>query len=158
MRKKIINTDINTQPLTEDQTWLDLEQLAQVELTSEDKAHPVESALITHDGTGWRAQHPGKQTIRLRFDTPLKISTIQLLFQESEQERTQEFLLSWSTDGGVSMSEIVRQQYNFSQPTNTREFEEYNVELNGVTLLELSIIPNISGGETRASLAQLRLA
>ena len=26
--------------------WLDLEQLAQVEVTSEDIAHPVESALV----------------------------------------------------------------------------------------------------------------
>jgi len=38
------------------------------------------------------------------------------------------------------------------------ELEDYVVDLDGLTMLELSIIPDISGGETRASLAQLRLA
>ena len=38
------------------------------------------------------------------------------VFQEDEQERTQEFVLRWSPDGGQSYREIVRQQYNFSPP------------------------------------------
>jgi hypothetical protein len=39
-----------------------------------------------------------------------------------------------------------------------RELEDYTVDLVGLTWLELSIIPDISGGEARASLARLRLA
>ncbi len=158
MRKQIIHEGMQKSVPAENQVWLDLDHLAQVELTSEDAEHPIESALIMDTGLGWRSQHPGKQTIRLLFDKPHKISRIQLLFEENELERTQEFVLSWSTDNGATQHEIVRQQYNFSLPDNTRELEDYTVELNGLTMLELSITPNISGGETRASLAQLRIA
>jgi hypothetical protein len=40
----------------------------------------------------------------------------------------------------------------------TRETEDHRVDLSRVTVLELSIIPDISGGNAHASLAQLRLA
>ena len=67
-------------------------------------------------------------------------------------------MLRWSPDGGQSYREIVRQQYNFSPPAVTREFEDYAVDLAGVTTLELRIVPDVSGGDARASLAQLRIA
>ncbi|MGO9619928.1 MAG: hypothetical protein ACLPT6_00805 [Desulfobaccales bacterium] len=138
--------------------WMDLERLAQVEITSEDVDHPIESALIPGTGSGWRAAQPGEQTIRLLFAEPLRIKRIHLAFHEGEQERTQEFVLRWSSDGGQSYREIVRQQYNFSPPEAVREVEDYDVDLDGVTALELRIVPNISGGGARASLTQLRLA
>jgi hypothetical protein len=138
--------------------WLELEKLAEVEITSEDVDHPIESALIPGTLSGWRAAEPGEQTIRLWFDEPLRLNRIQLLFQEGEQERTQEFVLRWSPDGGQSYREIVRQQYNFSPPETAREIEDYDVDLDAVTALELKIVPDISGGSTRASLAQLRVA
>ncbi len=138
--------------------WMDLERLAQVEITSEDVDHPIESALIPGTGSGWRAAQPGEQTIRLLFAEPLRLKRIHLAFHEGEQERTQEFVLRWSSDGGQSYREIVRQQYNFSPPEAVREVEDYDVDLDGVTALELRIVPNISGGGARASLTQLRLA
>jgi hypothetical protein len=158
MRKQIIQQGTPGITAADYQDWLELEHLVQVELTSEDAGHPIESALIMNTGSGWRAQQAGKQTIRLLFDTPRRISRIQLLFQEDERERTQEFVLRWSPDGGASCREIVRQQYNFSPPGMSRELEDYVVDLDGLTMLELTIIPDISGGETRASLAQLRIA
>jgi hypothetical protein len=138
--------------------WMDLEQLAEVEITSEDVDHPIESALIPGTISGWRAAEPGEQTIRLWFDEPLTIKQIRLVFHEDEHERTQEFVLRWSSDGGQSYREIVRQQYNFSPPETAREIEDYNVDLVGVTALELRIVPDISGGSAQASLAQLRVA
>ena len=138
--------------------WLDLEPLAQVEITSEEAGYSIESALIPGTGSGWRAAQPGEQTIRLLFDEPLKLGRVHLVFQEDERERTQEFVLRWSPDGGQTYREIVRQQYNFSPPGATREVEDYTVDLDGVTALELKIVPDISGGSARASLAQLRLA
>ena len=137
--------------------WLDLERLAQVEITSEDVDYPIESALIPGSGSGWRAAQPGEQTIRLLFDEPLRLQRLHLVFHEDEQERTQEFVLRWSADGGQSYREIVRQQYNFSPPEAVREVEDYDVDLDGVTALELRIVPDISGGSARASLAQLRV-
>jgi hypothetical protein len=72
--------------------------------------------------------------------------------------RTQEFVLRWSPDGGRTFREIVRQQWNFGPPETVREAEDYRVELSGVTMLELAILPNKSGGGARASLTQWRLA
>ena len=138
--------------------WLDLERLAQVEITSEAAGYPIEAALIPGAGSGWRAAQSGEQTIRLLFDEPLRLQRLRLLFHEDEQERTQEFVLRWSPDGGQSYREIVRQQYNFSPPEAAREVEDYEVDLDGVTALELRMVPNISGGPARASLTQLRLA
>ena len=156
MRKRIINP-LPQSPLPEDEAWLDLEEIAQVEITSEESRRPVEGALLPGSNSGWRAAHPGEQTLRLVFDEPMRIRRINLVFIETERERTQEFVLRWSPDGGRSFREIVRQQWNFSPPHTTRELEEYRVELAGVTMLELSIVPDKSGGEARASLEQLRL-
>ena len=158
MRKQITEAGARAVRSAEGQDWLDLDALVQAELTSEDPAHPIESALVTGSGSGWCAQHPGRQTIRLLFDQPHRINRIQLEFQEHERQRTQEFVLRWSPDGGASWREIVRQQYNFSPPGMSRELEDYVVDLDGLTMLELSIIPDISGEGARASLAQLRLA
>ena len=157
MRKHIITKGAHG-IIPPDQNWLDLENLAQAELTSEDVSHPIESALKPNEGSGWRASEPGQQTVRLLFDKPLRVRHVRLVFHEDEQERTHEFVLRWSSDGGQSYREIVRQQYNFSLPDNTREIEDYAVDLVGLTALELSIVPDISGGSARASIAQLRLA
>ena len=157
MRKRIIGVSPRVVSGAEP-GWLDLERLAQVEITSEDVGYPIESALIPGAGPGWRAAQPGEQTIRLRFDEPLRLRRIHLVFHEDEQERTQEFVLRWSADDGQSYLEILRQQYNFSPPEGVREVEDYGLDLDGVTALELKIVPDISGGAARASLAQLRLA
>jgi hypothetical protein len=157
MRKRIIKQGTKGVSAA-DQKWLDLECLAQVEVTSEEAAHPIESALTPGVGSGWRAEQPGQQTVRLLFDKPQRVRRIRLVFHEDEKERTHEFVLRWSSDCGKSYREIVRQQYNFSPPETTREFEDYTVDLDGLTALELSIVPDISGGCARASVAQLRLA
>jgi hypothetical protein len=157
MRKRII-TQGTQGILPPDEDWLDVENLAQAELTSEDAAHPFESALKSGVGAGWRASEPGRQTVQLLFDQPLRIKRVHLVFHEEEQQRTQELLLRWSSDGGRSDREVVRQQYNFSPPDNTREIEDYEVDLVGLTVLEINISPDISGGSARASIAELRLA
>lgn len=157
MRKRIINQGSqNVSPAN--QQWLNLEALADVEVTSEDAAHPIESALVPGGGSGWRAEQPGQQTVRLVFDQPQRIKHLHLEFHEDELERTQQFVLRWSSDDGRSYREIVRQQYNFSPPDTTSECEDFTVDLDGLTTLELNIIPDISRGPSRASLAQLRLA
>ena len=79
-------------------------------------------------------------------------------FVEAAEPRTQEYVLRWSADGGQSFSDIVRQQWNFSPPGTISETEDHHVELSGVTVLELNIIPDISGGKSPASLTQLLLA
>lgn len=138
-------------------SWLDLEAVARVEVTSEDAEHPIESALLTIGATGWRAQSPGEQTIRLLFEAPQRLRRIRLLFREDKETRTQEFILRWSPTADALSRDVVRQQYHFSPAGATEELEDYRVELEDVVTLELTIIPNLSGG-SYASLAQLRLA
>jgi hypothetical protein len=156
MRKRII-TPTPENIRTRDEGWLDVERAAVVEVTSEDKDFPVEAAFVWGDARGWRAAAPGTQTIRLIFDQPQKLRCLSLVFEENETQRTQEFVLRWSPDGGNSFKEIVHQQWNFSPPGTTREVEEYQVVLSNVTVLELVIKPNIGGGLAPASLKNLRL-
>ena len=141
----------------DDEGWLDLDRAAVVEVTSEEKGYPVESALVAGEMRGWRASVSGAQTVRLIFDNPQRLTRISLVFEEAETPRTQEFALRWSPDAGRSFREIVRQQWNFSPPDTIHEVEEYRVELSDVTVLELVIVPDISRGSARASLKSLRL-
>jgi hypothetical protein len=157
MRKRVFTpTTPRIRPY--DEGWLDLDRAASVEVTSEEREYGVDSALVSGETQGWRAASPGTQTIRLLFDQPQRLRRIWLVFEETETERTQEFVLRWSPDGGRSFQEIVRQQWNFSPPNSVREVEEYRVEISDVTVLELVIVPEISRGAGRASLKSLRLS
>jgi hypothetical protein len=158
MRKRLIPPTPQDTPAPNGE-WLDLESAAVVEVTSEEKGYPVESALVSGETEGWRAADSGTQTIRLVFDVPQRIRRIWVVFEETEAERSQEFVLRWFSDGGHSFREIVRQQWNFSPPETIREIEDYQVELSDVTVLELAIVPDKSrGSAARASLKSLRLA
>jgi len=156
VRKRIIDpkTSAASPPAS---GWLDVELIAEVDLTSEDPAYPIESALRPGDGPGWRAAEPGRQTIRFRFDAPQHIRRVRLVFQERSAGRTQEFVLRRSSDQGVTFQEVVRQQYTFSPPGTTEEVEDYTLDVEGVTTLELNINPDIDGSESFASLAGLFL-
>ena len=107
---------------------------------------------------GWRADTPGMQTIRLLFDSPLTIRIVRLVFREEESARTQEFVLRWLPSGAESWRDVVRQQWNFSPPQTVEEVEEYKLELASAVALELSITPDISHTEARASLEKLQIS
>ena len=157
MRKRIVGR-AQQEAVLADQDWLNVERLADVEVTSEDPRYPIEAALVPGRGSGWRAAEPGGQTMRLLFTSPQRLRRIWLVFAESTIERTQEYVLRWSSGGGQSFHEIVRQQWNFSPQGATRETEDHRVELSDVAILELSIIPDTSGNLAFASLVQLRIA
>jgi len=157
MRKRLTGLNGVERLARVDQEWLDLEQIATVEVSSEHSDYPIECALSFNERSGWRASRAGEQTIRLIFDTPTSLRHIQLRFDEAEAERTQEFRLSWSSAiGGVS-HEIVRQQWNFSPNGAATEIEEYAVDLPDVFVLELTIQPNLNNQGAIASLSSWRL-
>jgi hypothetical protein len=157
MRKSQITRIPQNAPLR-DQAWMDLDRIASVEVSSEDSEYPIESALLQEDKRGWRAANPGVQTIRLVFDEPQKLKRILLVFEDTVNDRTQEFVLRWSSDIKGPFREIVHQQWNFSSPESVRETEDFGVELSEVKVLELMIVPDKSGGRVCASLVSLRLA
>jgi len=156
MRKRIVNRETKSSPANE--AWLELESLAQVEVSSEEAQHPIEAALVPGASSGWRAAAPGRQIVRLLFDQPQNLRMIHLVFDEHEQERLQEYTLRWSSGGGQPSREIVRQQYTFSPPTTTREVEDFQVDLDSCAELELIIVPDIGGSTAHASIAEFRLA
>jgi hypothetical protein len=153
MRKRLISSQQHP-----DEQWLEVEQMATVEVSSEDPECPIEHALLPGGKAGWRAAGPGPQTIRMLFDQPQRVRRIRLVFTESAAPRTQEFLLRWSGDRQQSFQEIVRQQWNFHPEGSTRESEDYEVNLHAVTALELRIKPDIGGANATASLTQWLVA
>src|SRR5437764_7458175 len=158
MRKRPITPIPQDAPLR-DEEWLDLDGAAVVEVTSEEKEYPVESALVSGEMRGWRAAGPGTPNHPASLRRPAKTHThLAGLRGNRDRERTQEFVLRWSPDGGRSFREIVRQQWNFTPLNTIREVEEYRVEICDVTVVELVIVPDISRGAARASLKSLRLS
>ena len=156
MQKRLVGATEHRR--VEEESWLDVEAMAQVELTSEDPACPIEGALLPNDLPGWRAAAPGTQTIRLLFHQPQQLRRILLRFEEPADSRTQEFVLRWSPDGGRSSRDLMRQHYTFSPEGSTSEVEDLNVDLGSVTALELTIIPDQGRDQAHASLAEWRLA
>ena len=127
-----------------------------MEVTSEQEAFPIESVFASNGREGWRASEPGEQMIRLVFDRPVAVDRIQLRFEEHDAKRTQEFTLSRRpSDGGCW--EIVRQQWNFSPAGSTVEIEDYAVDLQGVSALELAIKPDIGRNDRIATLRMWRV-
>lgn len=159
MRKTTVTTG-DAVKVPADGAWLDLEKIAAVEISSEDAASPIEHALGATATTGWRAAATGPQVIRLRFDEPQTIRRIQLHFVDKAAERSQEFALF--AGSGAEMREVRRQQWSFSPGGSTEEIEDFAVDLNGVTVLELKIDPDRSHdpkqSKNYASLQSLRLS
>jgi hypothetical protein len=55
------------------------------------------------------------------------------------------------------LKEAIRQQWNFSPNGSTTETEDYVVDLQAVSILELTIDPDRGAGEAVATLADWRL-
>ncbi len=138
--------------------WLDLIQLTDVDVTSEQPASPIEGVFACDAPVTWRAAAPGVQTIRLRFRRPVRLTRIHLVFEETAVMRTQEFVLRWEVAGARQSVDILRQQFTFAPPDTTTEREDYRVDLVEASALELTITPHIGGGYSIATLLQFCVA
>ena len=119
MRKRVIAPAAQRVPQPE-REWLEIEELATIEVTSEDPNFPIESALSSGTGPGWRAAERGSQIIRFIFDKLRRLHRIRVEFRETEMERTQEFSLRWSAEPAGPLKEIVRQQWKL-QPARINQ-------------------------------------
>ena len=155
MRKRIVPVE---QALEIDGDWFDLGSLAEVEISSEDPEYPIESALISGNGSGWRAGTPGQQMIILLFSPPQKVTRIHLHFEEQSVARTQEYALRWAPERSQPCREIVRQQWNFSPSGATVEIEDHLVEVPSVEVLELIIDPGSEGEGVFASMKRMKIS
>ena len=78
MRKRIVSQTQIQDKTNAPEKWLDLEQIATVEVTSEDPDFLIESIFRFGGGPGWRAMEKGEQQIRIIFDEPTAIRRLQL--------------------------------------------------------------------------------
>jgi hypothetical protein len=136
---------------------IDLLRIAEIETTSQVGDASVELSLAAGAQGVWRAGVPGPQIIRISFDELINVKGVRLRFRERHRGRTQQFVLSWSGSWDGMPIEIVRQQWNFSPDGSTEEVENYRVDLRGVRVLQLEIIPDINGGDAIATLAEWRI-
>jgi hypothetical protein len=158
MRKRVLGSVPLPSDAPDGQQWLNLQELAEVEVTSEADGYPAESAFNFGAGPGWRAASRGKQRMRLALDRPQSIQRMLLQFHEPEVARTQEFTVRWSGGPSEPLKEIVRQQWNFSPDGSTIESEDYIVDLKAALILDLTIDPDRGAGEALAQLVDWRLA
>jgi len=70
VRKSIIDRHTVNRGQRFEQEWLAIDQLAKVEVTSEDPNFPIESALLLGKGSDWRAAEKVEQLIRIVFNSP----------------------------------------------------------------------------------------
>ena len=149
---------------TSDHVWSgaaekDIAAVATVLVTSEDP-HTIDYAFDGQRGPGasrWIAEQSGEQTVILAFDTPQTIHKILVEVEESETSRTQEMAVSISQNGGQTYRELIRQEYNFSHPAATLEREEWSINADAISHLQLRIKPDKGGKDGRATLTTLAL-
>ena len=157
MRKRIIGPD-PMRNRRSSASWFELREIGTVEVSSEDPNFPIESVFTSDSASGWRAAERGQQTVRLIFDQPLAVRRLRFHFIDAEHERTQEFTVRWFSADGGQPKEIVRQQWNFSPRGSTEQLEDYEVNLENVSALELEIKPDLGRNEAKATLATWRVA
>lgn len=139
---------------------LDVAAIAVIRVTSESAHHPVENAFDGQRGPGssrWVAATDGEQTLVLVFDAPTTIHGVVLEIEETDVSRTQQIQLAISSDGGQTFHELRRQEYCFSPPGTTYEREEWIIQANEVTHLQLWIKPDKADPTRRASVTALTL-
>jgi F5/8 type C domain len=139
---------------------IDIVSRATISYSSEDPAHPVEHLLDGQSGPGatrWMSAHADTiEHIVLQFDRPQTISRLVYEVEEATRERTQEVRVEVSEDGARTYRQILVQEYNFSPRGATCQREEQRLDLDRVTHLRLTIVPNKNGSGT-ATLTALRL-
>jgi hypothetical protein len=134
--------------------------IATVWVTSEAIDNPIDNAVDNRRGPGgsrWVAAEPGEQRLILAFDQPQTLRTITVEIEEPAVSRTQELQVAVSTDSGQTFQELRRQEYTFSPPGTTFEREEWTITVDGVTHLQIVIIPDKGGKPCRATLTTLAL-
>jgi hypothetical protein len=106
----------------------------------------------------WSADCPGEQMIEIRFRNPTTVSRLRVVTCEAEQSRTQEMTLWASSHRGERHREVLRRQVTFSPGGATERVEEYAVQLEAVSVLQVRIVPSIHGRRAVAHVSQLHVA
>ena len=136
---------------TTDARWLDLDVVAEVAIVAGGRR--VDRPLGC-----WSAESPGEQLIEIRFRRWTPVRRLRVVSSENNESRTQEMTIWVSLRGGEQHREVLRQQFNFSPNGATEEVEEYALQLDEVSRIQLRIVPSIDGRPAVARVSELRVA
>jgi hypothetical protein len=134
-----------------DVEWLDLEAIADVAIIACGQR-------VARTPSMWSADCPGEQTIEVRFHAPTSVRRLRVVSSETEQSRTQEMTIWASSHRGERHRELLRQQFNFSPHGAREEVEEYALQLEEVSAIQLRIVPSVDGRPAVARVSELRVA
>jgi hypothetical protein len=93
----------------------------------------------------------------LAFNSPQAIRRIAIEVEEKQVARSQEVQILVSRDQEFTYDPLLRQGFNFSPPGTQFEREQWNVDLAGITHLQLRIVPDIAGKPNHARLTTFDL-
>jgi hypothetical protein len=136
---------------SDDIQWLDPDVVAEVTLVCDGRRTARSRGV-------WSSDSPGEQMIEMRFHEPMSVSLLRIICSEPQQSRTQEMTVWASLHRGEQHREVVRQQFNFSPYGATEEIEQFVVELDDVSAIQLRIVPSIDGRRAVARVDGLWLA
>ena len=131
--------------------WLDLGVVADVAVV-------VGGRRLSRVPGFWSADCAGAQTIDIRFHNRTPVRRLRVVSCEVEESRTQEMTIWVSLRGGERHCEVLRQQFNFSPNGATEEVEEYALQLENVSSIQVRIVPSIDGRPAVARVNDLRVA
>jgi len=134
-----------------DTQWLDLDVVADVAIVAGGRR-------VARVPGMWSADSPGEQMIEIRFHQRTPVRRLRVVSSEVKESRTQEMTIWASLRGGERHREVLRQQFNFSPNGTTEEVEEYALELEDVSTIQLRIVPSIDGRPVVAHVSELRVA
>lgn len=158
LRKQVLQRKAS--PVRKEQDDLDVAAIASVVVTSEEDGHPIDNAFdkaYGPSGTQWIAGAEGEQVVILSLDAPTFIRAIALEIEETAVGRRQKLEIYISRDREELYTKLLTQEYEFSPPGTTFESERWELNAEGVTNVQLRIIPDISGRPCRAKLTRLSL-
>jgi hypothetical protein len=136
---------------TTDIQWLDLDAVADVTIVAGGRR-------VARLPRAWSADCPGEQIIEVRFHHPTPVRRLRVVSSEVEQARTQEMTIWASSHRGERHRELLRQQFNFSPNGATEEVEDYALQLDDVSAIQLRIVPSIDGRPAVARVSEMRIA
>ena len=136
---------------TAETEWLDLGAVADVTIVAAGQR-------VVHAPGCWSADSPGEQTIEIRFRNRTPVRRLRVVSWEVNESRTQEMTIWASLRGGERHREVLRQQFNFSPKGATEHIEDYALQLEDVSMIQLRIVPSIDGRPAVARVSELRVA
>lgn len=140
--------------------WIDVLDLAEIEVSSQDDLFPIEDALVQGPTLGWRASTPGPQELRLIFQHPQTIRQIMFHVIERAAQRTQEVVISAGPTADA-LQEVTRLRFAFDPAGSTEEFEDVPMTISDVGVLTIAIDPDLGRDAAHtvnyASLASLKI-